>query len=170
MIVYDRKHVKLIVIHHLGDGLGPATSEAELRRRATPPGDGAPAYDFGVLSDGRVIALRSLEYQGAHAISNRPKYMYGEQYWNRNAAGIVMATDNTLSAPPEAMIQGLINHLVYFANMQGFGIGGMYPHFQICTTACPGGSYHKLGLKTGKFDYDRVEQAVNARCIIKGVL
>ena len=166
---WNRTKVKLIVIHHLGDGLGPCETEAELRRRSTPVGYDGPAYDFGVLASGKVVPLRSLTVQGAHTMSDRAKYDRGYQWWNRNSASVVMANSNHKFAPPESMIQGLICFLVGFCDQQGFNImDGGYPHFQVAQTDCPGGSYKKLGFKTGYFDYDRVEQEVNSRTIMRG--
>lgn len=157
----DRRNVKLIVIHHLGDSQGPCSTEAELRRRSQPPGYDYSAYDFGVLADGKVITLRPLTVQGAHCIADRSKYEHGDpQWWNRNSAGVTLANDNQDFIPPAAMIQGLISFLINFSKQRGFGIDGMYPHFQVAQTLCPGGSYKKLGLNTGHFDYDLVEQAV----------
>ena len=163
-VAIDRRNVKLIVIHHLGDKLGPCTTEAELRRRSLPAGYDWPAYDFGVLASGKVIALRPLTVQGAHCIADKAKYRHEDpQWWNRNSAGVVMANDNQKFAPPAAMVQGLICFLVNFGDKHSFGIDGIYPHFQVCQTLCPGGSYKKLGLDTGNFNYDLVEQAVDAR-------
>jgi hypothetical protein len=167
--LWDRTKVKLVVIHHLGDGLGPCQTEAELRRRTTPAGYDGPAYDFGVLASGKVITLRSLTQQGAHCMSDRAKYDRGYQWWNRNSASVVLANSNDKFQPPEAMVQGLICFLVSFCDKQGFNImDGGYPHFQVSQTACPGASYRKLGFNTGYLDYDRVEQSVNARTIMRG--
>jgi len=115
----DRTKVKLITIHHMGDGLGPCTTEAELRRRSTPPGYDYPAYDFGILASGQVVTLRPLTVQGAHTLSDRAKYVRGYQWWNRNSASVVMANSNHLFAPPEPMYQGLICFLVGFCDNKG---------------------------------------------------
>jgi len=171
-VAVDRRNVKLIVIHHLGDRLGPCTTEAELKRRSQPAGYDWPAYDFGILANGQVITLRPLTVQGAHCISDRTKYIHEDpQWWNRNSAGVVMANDNQKFVPPVDMIKGLFCFLINFGNQRGFGISGMYPHFQITQTLCPGGSYKKLGLNTGYFDYDLMEKAVeNQNLVLKKVV
>jgi hypothetical protein len=168
--LYDRTNVNKIVIHHFADGQGPATTADELRRRANPPQPGYPngyqfaEYDFGILADGSVVELRPLTFIGAHAKADKAEYMYGGNWWNKNSASVVIATDasHVSGFPlPLAMVQGLINFLAGFCKPRSMTINDCYPHFQITATLCPGASYKKLGLDTGFLDYDMVEAAVN---------
>ena len=171
---YDRTRVKYIVLHHLGDGLPAANTEEELRRRANPPHDGYPngyeypEYDYGILADGNLISMRPLTVIGAHAQPDLPGYRWGENWWNRNSASVVIGIDATLFRPPGPMVSSLINCLANFCQEQGSEISNIYPHFQISNTKCPGASYTKLGLNTGFLDYDSVESSVDL--ILKGDL
>jgi len=170
-IPFDRSQSKLIVVHHLGDGQPPCKTVDELIRRSTPIGYGAPVYDFGVLENGECVELRSLMLQGAHCIPNVARYEHEDrQWWNKKSIGIVVASDNEKYSVNENMYAGLINKLVYLCNMQGISADNIYPHFQVYSTKCPGASYRKLCLNTGHLDYDRVEQSVNSRCLLKANL
>ena len=158
--LYDRTGKNLLVIHHLGDGLGPALTKEEVFRRANPKGYQFPEYDFGILGDGTVISMRPLNYIGAHTQADKEEYMRGDNWWNMNSASVVMANDNTKFPPPHEMLSGLEGFLVAWCKEKGATINDLYPHFQITRTDCPGGKYSKLNLDTGYFDYDRMEERV----------
>lgn len=160
---FDRTKVKNIVIHHLGDGKGPAETFAELFERSNTGGYEYPSYDFGVLSDGTVVAMRPLTAIGAHSQADRPQYMLGSNWWNKNSAGIVLGIDSTIYEPPAAMVEGLIDFLVDFCKARGASAGNCYPHFEILRTACPGASYAKLGFNTGFLNYNYVEDQIIRR-------
>lgn len=165
---YDRTKVTKNVIHHLGDGLGPAVTAGELRKRANPPQPGYPAgyefpeYDYGILADGTIIEMRPLTVIGAHSQADKPPYILGPNWWNLNSASVVIGIDATLYIPPPAMVQGLIDFLTAFCRSQGGSVADLYPHFQITRTQCPGASYAKLGLNTGYLDYNYVENSVDS--------
>jgi hypothetical protein len=155
----DRSKVRKGVVHHLGDSQGPCKSVTELLKRSNP-GYEFPAYDFGILDDGTIVELRPLTYVGAHCIASKQKYIYGPNWWNENSIGVVLAIDNTKFQPSQAMVNGLIVLMIRLCKSQNMTIDDWYPHFQLTATACPGGSYNKLGFDTGYFDYDVVEKAV----------
>jgi len=163
----DRTKVQLKVVHHLGDGLGPATTVEELKRRANPAHLGFPngweypEYEHGILADGTIVSMRPLTVIGAHAVADRKQYMLGDNWWNINSASVVLGCDCTLFSPPAAMVQGLINHLVSWFRKQGGDMSKCYPHFQITQTDCPGASYAKMGLTTGLLNYNYVETTVD---------
>lgn len=160
---HDRMRVKKLVLHHFGDGQGPATSAADLIARASTGGYDYPSYDFGVLADGSIVDMRPLDVVGAHSQADRPKYMYGPNWWNLNAVGVVLGIDSTIFDPPPSMVEGLINFLVGFCKRQGMTSADCYPHFQIFRTLCPGASYSKLGLTTGLLNYNYVESELDRR-------
>ena len=165
--LYARTRVKNIVLHHLGDGLTAANTEEELRRRANPPHSGYPngyvypEYDYGILANGTVVEMRPLAIIGAHAQADYTSYRYGENWWNRNSASVVIGIDSERFQPPKAMVLSLITFLGSFCLRQGGNISNIYPHFQISNTKCPGASYKKLNLNTGFLDYDHVESSVD---------
>lgn len=163
---YDRTGARKGVLHHLGDGHGPAATADELRRRANPYRYEYPEYDFGILADGTVIPMRPLTVQGAHCIADRPAYNYADQWWNRNSIGIVLGIDAQAYPVPETMFKGLITFLVGLCRTRAMTMDDIYPHFQVTQTDCPGASYRKLGFNTGHLDYDQVEQSVNL--LLKG--
>lgn len=171
---YDRTHVNKIVIHHFADGQGPATTADELRRRANPPQPGYPngyqfpEYDFGILADGTIVELRPLTFIGAHARADKAEYMYVDNWWNKNSASVVIATDASYVsgfAVPAEMTRGLINFLAGFCQPRSMTADDCYPHFQISATLCPGASYKKLGLDTGFLNYDDVESGLTFQLI-----
>lgn len=162
----DRTGVKLQVVHHLGDGLGPTSDHAEVMRRANPHGYEFPEYDYAALADGSILNMRPLDVIGAHTIADRPAYMRGDNWWNCNSASIVMANDNTKFAPPAAMVEGLAKFLAAWIKDRGASLDFIYPHFQVTMTDCPGASYAKVGLNTGFFNYDGLESWVTT--LLKG--
>lgn len=148
---YDRTGVKKIVIHHLGSGIAPVETAAELIRRANPAHPGYPngydypEYDFGVLANGEIVSMRPLTVIGAHAVADKNPYdMYGYNWWNCNSASIVLGMDASAYAVPTAMMEGLISFLLAFMKDRQFGLEGVYPHNQIFHTDCPGFNYSVL--------------------------
>lgn len=158
--LFNRHGAKKVVLHHLGDGQPGARTVEELQRRANPYNYQFAEYDFGILEDGTVVTLRPLDYIGAHCIASVPKYLFGDNWWNKNSIGVVIAIDATKYQPSEAMVNGLIKCLVNLCGSQSITIDDIYPHFQVTATACPGASYGKLSLHTGYLDYDYVERTV----------
>ncbi len=157
---YDRTHAKKVVIHHFGDGMPAAKTKEEAFKRANPYHYEFPEYDFIILDDGTILTARPLNYIGAHCVADKAKYQYSKNWWNENSIGIAMANDNTKYPPSQAMVNSLTTLLTDLCHKQGMTIDDLYPHFQVSATACPGGSYAKLGLDTGFFDYDLVERSV----------
>lgn len=158
------------MVHYLGDGSGPATTEEELRRRANPAHPGYPngyeypEYDFGILADGTVITMRPLTVIGGHTQADKPPYNgYGENWWNKNAASVVLGHGTQEDPLPEAMVQGLIRFIVQFCQLQGSSMDYVYPHFQVTKTDCPAAHYSKIGVSTGWLDFDYIEAEVTRR-------
>lgn len=160
--LFDRTVVRKIVIHHLGNRRGPLATKEELLTAANPHNYEYPEYDYGILADGSIVAMRPLSFIGAHAIADRLFYKDygGKNWWNRHSASVVMACDCEQFAPPVLQVAGLIRFLTEWLKDRGLTMDDAYPHFQITATKCPGATYKKLGLATGFLDYDYVERVV----------
>lgn len=167
---WDRYGAMKIVVHHLGDGKGPATTGAELQRRANPPhlpdypkGYDWPEYEWGILADGSIITMRPLTYVGAHCQADREKYQLGENWWNRNSVSIVIGNDNTKYPPTEAQVANLISFLVGWCKEKGTTFDDVYPHFQVTQTDCPGAVSQELGISSGAWmDWDAIGNKITA--------
>lgn len=162
---YDRTHAKRIVLHHLGDGIGPAQTVEELASRANPYHYQFPDYDFGIIASGQIVALRPLTYIGAHAQANKGDYMYGNNWWNKCSISIVTANDNTKFAPPAAMVEGTIECLLNLCKdpKHLVPVEDVYLHSQIFTTDCPGAKYSPLSLNNGYLDFDYIRGKLHDR-------
>lgn len=161
--LWDRTQAKFIVVHYLGDGLPPVTSEAELKHQANSGPWEYPDYDFGILADGTVISMRPLSVVGAHTVADRAKYEYGDNWWNKNSASIVLGYGDAKTGPTQAQVTALAKFLIDWCGSKGTTFDTIYPHFQVTMTDCPGAKSTQCGLDTGLLDWDSVEAAVRGK-------
>ena len=156
--LWDRRGVKYLTVHHLGNGKPPLESEMELVHDANPRGYDYPEYEYGILANGSIVPMRPLTVVGAHTVADYEKYQHGKNWWNRNSASVVIANDCTIYPPTPAQVDALINFCVDWCRRQGANFDYIYPHFQLSRTACPGAISSQLGLHTGYLNWDMVNQ------------
>jgi len=140
----DRTGVNILVVHHLGNEKPPITTVEDLLKEANPPHDGYPngyqypEYEWGIIADGTIVPMRPLTVVGAHTTSDIPRYMLGDNWWNRNAASIVIANDNTKFAPTKEQVISLVNFIVRWMKEHRGTLDDIYKHGEVTRTDCPG--------------------------------
>jgi len=178
---YDRTKVQNLVVHYLGDGLGPCVDEAELLRRANPNGYQYPDYDYGILGDGTLVDMRPLTVIGAHAVSDIPAMEYGPNWWNENSASVVLGWGLETSKGnvlPIAMLNTLNAFVTAWIGQRGGSVmKTVLPHCSVTQTDCPGFNFSEVQVMLNKdlpvvvwFGRDDLEGALQLCRKINGVM
>ena len=183
--LYDRTKVKYLVVHYLGDGLGPCKTKEELLKRANPYGYQYPEYDNAILEDGTILTaadgMRPLTVIGAHTISDRPNMMWGPNWWNCNAASIVLGwglEESSSNPMPATMLQALNRFVGEWIGERGGTVGTtVLPHNVVTQTDCPGFNFKEVVGMINKdvpvvvwFGRDDLEGALQLTRKVNGVM
>jgi len=137
------KQVKKLIIHHSAANASRSSLKEILRWHEYRglAEEGFTAYHWYITTDGRIIANRPEQYQGAHT--------YG---YNQDSLGIILPGDFRWQIPTSHQIESLINLLVDKIKQYNLKFWQIYGHCEMkrlfvlstTSTACPGNNLYKL--------------------------
>ena len=137
--------VKLITIHHSGDGkpfLGESIHDIArhlemVRQFHRQRGFNDIGYHFAVDRVGRVWQLRWLKYEGQHVRPGR-----SGQRWNEHNVGIVVLGDFNLQTLPDVQQKKVIAFARYVREKYALPATSVKLHGELVDTDCPGKRLH----------------------------